>query len=171
MKDSKVPGNPKKNGIEPEIQLIVFRLGNEEYGIRIENVKEVTVVSDIAQIPRTPFYIKGVSSVRGEIIAIMDLEARFGLTTTLLEQKGERNYILVVEDPEQSIGILVKEVPHSFSIPVSQIDRTPNVIQEADIAQNYIEGIGKMPSGRLIIILDIRNILSKSELMTINKKP
>lgn len=152
----------KKNGTEPEIQLIVFNLGNEEYGIRIENVKEVTVVHEISQIPRTPYYIKGVSSIRGEIIAIMDLEKRFGLTTGTASSNG-RSYILVVENDEQSIGILVNEVPHSVSIPLSQIDRTPNVIQEVDIAEVFIEGIGKLASGRLIIILDILNILEQKE--------
>lgn len=149
--------------VEPELQLVVFKLGTEEYGIRIENVKEVTIAKEISQIPRTPPHIIGVTSIRGEIIAVMDLELRFNLRTNSTISNAGNNYILVVEHDSQSIGIIVNEVPHSISIALSQIDRTPNVIQEADISEAFIEGIGKLDTGRLVIILDVLKILSATE--------
>src|SRR6476620_5317930 len=64
---------------ETSVHLIVFKLGQEEYGIRIEQVKEVTKTPEITRMPKTPAFIKGVANIRGDIIAIMDLEERFGL--------------------------------------------------------------------------------------------
>ncbi|OGX87713.1 hypothetical protein BEN47_00690 [Hymenobacter lapidarius] len=61
------------------VQLIVFRLGDEDYGIRIEQVKEVTVTPEVARMPKTPPFIKGIANLRGDIIAIIDLEERFRL--------------------------------------------------------------------------------------------
>ena len=54
------------------VQLIVFRLGDEDYGIRIEQVKEVTVTPEVARMPKTPPFIKGIVNLRGDIIAIID---------------------------------------------------------------------------------------------------
>ena len=56
------------------VQLIVFRLGDEDYGIRIEQVKEVTVTPEVARMPKTPPFVKGIANLRGDIIAISDLE-------------------------------------------------------------------------------------------------
>ncbi len=65
---------------EPAVHLIVFKLGTEEYGIRIEQVKEVTITPEITRMPKTPAFIKGVANIRGDIIAIMDLEERFNIS-------------------------------------------------------------------------------------------
>src|SRR3712207_6696360 len=75
---------------EPMVHLIVFKLGEEEYGIRIEQVKEVTVTPEITRMPKTPKFIKGVANIRGDIIAIMDLEERFNIF--LPEGGANRNY-------------------------------------------------------------------------------
>src|SRR5688572_6581503 len=89
----------KDQAVEPSVHLIVFRLGEEEFGIRIEQVKEVTITPEIARMPKTPDFIKGVANVRGDIIAIMDLEERFkirrhvdALSTSLIG-----SYTLVIE--------------------------------------------------------------------------
>ncbi len=61
------------------VQLIVFKLAGEEYAIAIDNIKEVVLTPGVAKIPKAPDYIKGVANIRGNIIAIMDLEDRFNL--------------------------------------------------------------------------------------------
>jgi purine-binding chemotaxis protein CheW len=149
---------------EPELHLVVFKLGSEEYGVRIEQVKEVTVTPEIAKMPKTPSFIKGVSNIRGDIIAIMDLENRFSITPAprTAGRKDDRTYTLVIESTDYTLGLIVQEVPQSISIPISQIDKTPSIIQEKNIVQSYIEGIGKI-NNRLIIILDMHKILSTEE--------
>ncbi len=155
----------KKNGVEETVHLIVFKLGTEDYAIRIEQVREVTVTPSVTRMPRTPHFIQGVANVRGDIIAIMDLEQRFGLRT-VSEKDGEKaplTYTLVIEAKEYSIGVVVREVPQSMNLPLSKIDRTPAFLQDINVHENYIEGIAKIEN-RLIIILDMYKILTQDEI-------
>ena len=160
---------PGGKTFEPELHLVVFKLGSEEYGVRIEQVKEVTVTPEVAKMPRTPSFIKGVANIRGDIIAIMDLEERFNIMpvqeTTF--RKNPRTYTLVIESSTFTIGLIVKEVPQSLSVPISQIDKSPHIIHEKNIIENFIEGIAKVDN-RLIIILDIHRILTTEEIGMLN---
>jgi purine-binding chemotaxis protein CheW len=153
----------KEAALEPVVHLIVFKLGEEEYGIRIEQVKEVTITPEITRMPKTPSFIKGVANIRGDIIAIMDLEERFQIRTALPDKNGSRHtYTLALEARDYTIGLIVRDVPQSLTIPVSKLDKTPAFIQDININENFIEGIGKI-EGRLIIVLDILRILSAEE--------
>src|SRR6476620_294583 len=75
--ETPAPKEQKEAVAETTVHLIVFKLGTEEYGIRIEQVKEETITPEITRMPKTPDFIKGVANIRGKIIAIMDLEERF----------------------------------------------------------------------------------------------
>jgi purine-binding chemotaxis protein CheW len=151
---------------ESTVHLIVFKLGTEEYGIRIEQVKEVTVTPEITRMPKTPDFIKGVANIRGDIIAIMDLEERFKIRTPE-DQEASTSYTLAIEAKDYTIGIIVRDMPQSLTIPVSKIDKTPTFLQDLNINDNYIEGIGKLGS-RLIIVLDIFKILTHDEINQLN---
>ena len=163
LKDNKE--SAQGSAFEPELHLVVFKLGSEEYGVRIEQVKEVTVTPEIAKMPKTPSFIRGVANIRGDIIAIMDLADRFGIRPeerVYSARRDPRTYTLVIESSEFTLGLIVQEVPQSLSVPMSQIDKTPHIIQEKNIVQNFIEGIAKV-EGRLIIILDMHKILTSEE--------
>lgn len=80
-------------------QLIVFKLRTEEYAINIGQVKEVVKTPDIAAIPETPKYIKGVANIRGNIIAIIDLADRFGLNKNDIENKDQSEDKSKKEEP------------------------------------------------------------------------
>jgi purine-binding chemotaxis protein CheW len=155
--------NRREAAVEPVVHLIVFKLGEEEYGIRIEQVKEVTITPEITRMPKTPSFIKGVANIRGDIIAIMDLEERFQIRTAKPDPAGTRHtYTLALEARDYTIGLIVRDVPQSLTLPVSKLDKTPAFIQDININENFIEGIGKI-EGRLIIVLDILRILSAEE--------
>ena len=153
----------KETAIEVKVHLIVFKLGNEEYGVRIDQVKEVTITPEITRMPKTPSFIKGVSNIRGDIIAIMDLEERFRITPAQGPVKAH-TYTLVMEARDYTMGCIVREVPQSLSLPVSSIDKAPSFIQDVNISENFIEGIGKFED-RLIIVLDIYKILTSEEVL------
>ncbi|MCC9135198.1 chemotaxis protein CheW [Pontibacter silvestris] len=159
---------------EAMVHLIVFKLGEESYGIRIEQVKEVTVTPSVTRMPRTPKFIKGVANIRGDIIAVMDLEQRFGIrpaamvTTPPGTLTKDISYTLVIEAKDYSIGVVVKEVPQSLNLSVSKIDKAPSFLQDTTISENYIEGIAKVDS-RLIIVLDMFKILSAEEIKALPK--
>jgi purine-binding chemotaxis protein CheW len=150
------------------IQLIVFRLGDEEYGIRIEQVKEVTVTPEIARMPKTPSFVKGIANLRGDIIAIIDLEERFKLRKVGDVPTGV-SYTLAVEAKDYTIGIVVREVPQPLSIPVSIIEKAPEFIQDINIHDKYIEGIAKVDE-RIIIVLDMLKLLTPEEIMQLQPK-
>ncbi|WP_192820755.1 chemotaxis protein CheW [Rufibacter sp. LB8] len=153
----------KDASVEVKVHLIVFKLGTEEYGVRIDQVKEVTITPEITRMPKTPSFIKGVSNIRGDIIAIMDLEERFGIER-LSGQPDRHTYTLVMEAKDYTMGFIVREVPQSLTLPVSSIDKAPSFIQDININENFIEGIGKIDN-RLIIVLDIYKILTSDEIM------
>lgn len=160
--------NRKDSSLEPSVHLIVFKLGVEEYGIRIEQVKEVTITPEITRMPKTPPFIKGIANIRGDIIAIMDLEERFRITPAEPLENQKHTYTLALEAKDYTIGLIVREVPQSLTIPVSRLDKTPAFIQDINISENFIEGIGKV-NGRLIIVLDILKILTNEEVQMLKE--
>ncbi|WP_026879912.1 chemotaxis protein CheW [Hymenobacter norwichensis] len=163
MPDSEQSSDKKNVKADAIIQLIVFRLGDEEYGLRIEQVKEVTITPEVARMPKTPPFIKGIANLRGDIIAIVDLEERFGLRPAGQELPAT-SYTLAIEAKDYTIGIVVREVPQPLSIPVSIIEKAPDFIQDININDKYIEGIAKV-NGRIIIVLDMLKLLTPSEIM------
>jgi purine-binding chemotaxis protein CheW len=163
-----MPESDKNAKQEAVIQLIVFRLGDEEYGIRIEQVKEVTITPEIARMPKTPSFVKGIANLRGDIITIIDLEERFQLRSTN-EEPPATTYTLAIEAKDYTIGIMVREVPQPLSIPVSIIEKAPEFIQDINIQDKYIEGIAKI-NGRIVIVLDMLKLLTPTEIMQLQLK-
>lgn len=157
---------------EPQkVHLIVFKLGTEFYAIKIEQVKEVTITPSITRMPRTPEFVQGVANIRGDIIAIIDLEKRFHVkpapVTELLNP--DKTYTLVIEAKDYSIGVVVKEMPQSLNLAMSKIDRAPSFLQDTKIKDNYIEGIARV-DGKLIIVLDMLKVLSNEEIQQLTEQ-
>jgi purine-binding chemotaxis protein CheW len=150
---------------EAVVQLIVFRLGDEDYGIRIEQVKEVTITPEVVKMPKTPPFIKGITNLRGDIIAVVDLEERFQLRP-VGRPVPEFSYTLAVEAPDYTLGLIVREVPRPITIPVSAIEPAPEFVQDSGQREKYLEGIAKLPNGQgVIIVLDMPKLLTPSEIM------
>jgi purine-binding chemotaxis protein CheW len=150
---------------EAVVQLIVFRLGDEDYGIRIEQVKEVTITPEVVRMPKTPPFIKGITNLRGDIIAVVDLEERFQLRPAG-RPVPEFSYTLAVEAPDYTLGLIVREVPRPVTIPVSAIEPAPEFVQDSGQREKYLEGIAKLPGEEgVIIVLDMLKLLSPSEIM------
>lgn len=146
-------------------QIIVFKLGGEEYGLLIDQVKEVVMTPNITKLPQTPSYIKGVANIRGNIIAVVDLEEKFyDEEMSTKEINDSLNYTLVIESEEFKLGVLVKEVPNTLSIPIDDIEEAISLGQEAGNENNYLKGIIKLEN-RLIVLIDIYKALDNNEMM------
>jgi purine-binding chemotaxis protein CheW len=158
----------KKNN-ETEVdnprQFIVFKLGEEEYAVSIEDVKEVTYTPVISKMPKTPDFIKGVANIRGEVIAIIDLEQRFRLKSgfKLPKAKSQSFTIVIDVDDIYSVGFITRGIPHTLLINEKNIERDANIIKRSKIQNNFIDGLGKVDE-RLIIILNIDKILNDKEI-------
>lgn len=148
------------------LQIVVFRLGNEEYGLHIDQIKEVVITPTITRMPQTPAYVKGVANIRGNVIAIFDLEERFGLARTH-ETMGNK-YTLVVESEDIKLGLLVNDVPNTVSVNSGDIDETVGIISDASAESNYIKGIIKTGS-RLIILIDIFKVIDHDMTSSLKK--
>jgi len=141
------------------IQLVNFRLRDQEFGVDIGSVKEITRVADITYIPEAPSFIQGVTNLRGQIIAVIDLAKQFGLAPQ--EKLPESARIVVSEVNGQTVGMLVDEVPGVLKIPGEDIEPTPEVIQ-TEVRKDYIKGVAKIDK-RLIVILDMKKVLAPQE--------
>lgn len=142
------------------IQLIVFKLAGEEYALPIDDIKEVVLTPYIAKIPQTPHYIKGVANIRGNIIAIMDMDERLNLNGKQTETFG--SYTLVIASDEFKVGILVTEVPNTLNTFKSEIDTTSEIMQFSSLSKDSVKGIVK-DGDRLIMLLDIYKLIETEE--------
>lgn len=141
------------------MQLIIFKLAGEEYGLSIDQIKEVVLTPRIAKMPQTPSYIKGVANVRGNIIAIMDLEQKFGLNEERAKVKElTANYTLVVESDKFKVGVLVKEVPNTLEIGAEDIDKASDFVQYSSLDANSLVGVVKS-GDRMIILIDMIKLI------------
>ena len=140
-------------------QLVVFKLGKEEYGANIQQIKEILEIPVITRMPKTADFISGIISLRGQVIAVINLNKRF-----LLEEQPETSsqHIIVVDLEENPTGMIVDEVVDVLRVTEGNIDKTPSLI-ETNIDDEYIEGIIRVED-RLIILLDLFKILSGDEI-------
>jgi len=140
------------------IQLIVFNLGDEEYGADINQVREIIRTGTITPIPDSPDFIKGVSNVRGEIPVIIDLKARFFLP---IKKDVANKHIVITEQEKNIFGLLVDEVTEVLRIPKIEIKSAPEIVTRID--REYVNGVITLEN-RLIILLDLTKVLSAEQL-------
>lgn len=140
-----------------EIQLVVFKLGEEEYGVPITQVQEINRLVTPTKIPKSPAFVEGVINLRGKIIPIIDLKKRFNLT---LSAYTEDTRIVVVEINGNTVGVIVDAVSEVLRINSANIEPAPSII--AGIDAEYLNGVGKVDN-RLLILLDLNKILTSKE--------
>lgn len=149
------------------LQIVVFKLGSEDYGLHIDQIKEVVITPNITRMPQTPSYVRGVANIRGNVIAIFDLEDRFNLVRS--QPANQKNkYTLVVESEDVKMGLLVNEVPNTVTVNAANLDESVSIINDINTESNYIKGIIKH-NDRLIILIDIFKVIDQ-EMTNVLKK-
>ncbi len=139
------------------MQLVSFRLAQEEYGIEITKVQEIILMGEITRVPQTPDYIKGLINLRSTVIPIVDLRLRFGLAQ---EEATDETRIMVVNVAGKTIGIIVDAVSEVLRISQEQIAPPPPTV--AGLGREYLTGLVKLEQ-RLLILLDIDKILGSED--------
>lgn len=139
------------------MQLVSFRLAQEEYGIEITKVQEIILMGEITRVPQTSDYIKGLINLRSTVIPIVDLRLRFGLAQS---DATDETRIMVVNVAGKTIGIIVDAVSEVLRISQDQIAPPPATV--AGLGQEYLTGLVKLEN-RLLILLDIDKILGEDE--------
>jgi len=141
-------------------KVVVFKLSTNEYGLRVNEVREVLKLQDITSLPNTPSYIVGVTNIRGEIMPIIDLRKKLNLFDDMSEEAASEKLVMVIEIDGVPIGILVDSVSDVMQISSNQIENIEGIKKNA--SGEYIEGIAKI-GNRLIIILNIKNLIDPQE--------
>ncbi|MEJ7643193.1 MAG: chemotaxis protein CheW [Chryseolinea sp.] len=161
--------NPIANAQHAQVmQVVVFKLGQEEYGLPIHQIKEVVTTPTVTCMPQTPPFVKGVANVRGNIIAMLDLEEKFGLVRNPENGSKGNKFTLVIESEDYKMGILVREVPNTLSILSTNIEDSV-FTGDHQSEQSYITGIVKLEK-RLIIMIDIFKVINEQEAQKLFKE-
>jgi purine-binding chemotaxis protein CheW len=149
-------------GMAEIAQYLTFLLSGEMYAVGILNVKEIIEYGQLTEIPMMPAFIRGVINLRGSVVPVIDLAARFGGHQT---ETSRRTCIVIIEltegDEHHDIGVVVDAV--SEVLEVSSADIEPAPAFGARIRADFIEGMGKI-NGKFVIILDIQKVLSIEEI-------
>ena len=152
MASSATAATSKSSG---EIQAVVFKLGNEVFGVDVHQVREIIKMREYTRIPNTPPYICGVINLRGQITTIIDLRKVFGMNSTKLSSDSR---IIILDIKDTNTGVIVDSVLGVTRIPRENIDPPPKITQTN--ALEFITGIAKQENN-LIILLDLEKLLEK----------
>ena len=148
-----------KESKDSEIQLVIFQLGDEEYGVDVSQVKEIIKMQRITKVPKSPVFVEGVINLRGQLTTVMDLRKRFNIGTGNID---DNTRIVVAEFKNNLVGMIVDSVSAVLRISEKDIDQTPSAIA-TEIDASFLKGVGKVGE-RLIILLDLARVLTGGEL-------
>jgi purine-binding chemotaxis protein CheW len=138
-------------------ELIAFRIGGQEFCVDIMSVREIRGWTPATPLPRSPGYMKGVINLRGTVLPIVDLGARFGLTTS---EPTARHVIMVAHLGGRTVGLLVDAVSDIIQLTDAAVQATPDVA--SDEVKTFVKGIFAV-DGRMISLIELDMILPQHE--------
>jgi purine-binding chemotaxis protein CheW len=139
-----------------DVQLVIFKLANEDYGLPISKVQEINRMVAVTKLPNTPDFMEGIINLRGRVIPVLDLRKRFGLGP---QEHQEDTRIMVVDVSGQTVGLIVDAVHEVVTIKGDCIEQPP---QSFFMDAQFVKGIGKLEN-RLVIMLDIDRVITSQE--------
>ena len=135
------------------MQVVAFKLRDEEYGVNIFQVQEINDMSDITRVPFAASFIKGVINQRGSVMPVIDLKKRLGIEETPYT-KSSRIVTVIVGDLQ--VGMLVDAVTEVLTIRSKLVDPKKTVSDKA--MEKFLSGIGNI-DGRLVTMLNLEEIV------------
>ncbi|KPB38252.1 Chemotaxis protein CheW [Pseudomonas savastanoi pv. phaseolicola] len=141
-------------------------LGGEMFAIGILGIKEIIEYGSLTVVPMMPAFVRGVINLRGAVVPVVDLSARFGRQNSDITR---RSCVIIIEASSedgqpQDIGLLVDNVSAVLEIPASQIEPPPNF--GARIRADFISGMAKV-DGKFVIVLEVDRVLSIDEMFSL----
>jgi purine-binding chemotaxis protein CheW len=139
-------------------QFLTFSVGDEEYGVELMTIREIKGWVATTPLPNSPACMKGVINLRGVVIPIFDLRARFNLGETT---PTEKNVVIIIAVGERLIGILVDAVSDILSVTKDQIRPAPQV--ETKISEDFVSGLISVEE-KMVVLLNISNLFDVESL-------
>lgn len=144
------------------LQLVSFKVGNEEFGVDILKVQEINKMTVITKVPNSPEFVEGVINLRGRVIPIIDLRKRLGMP----EKEHDKNTrIVVVELASKTVGFVVDAVSEVLRISKDITEKPPELV--AGVDSEYITSVAKLDD-RLLILLDLERVLNKEQIAEVD---
>ncbi len=147
------------------VQVLTFWMHGEMFAVGILHVKEIIEYGQVTEIPLMPAFIRGVINLRGSVVPVIDLGARFGHER---QQIGKRSCIVIVElnseDGRHDMGMVVDSVSEVLDVPAADIEPPPAF--GSKIRADFIHGMSKI-NGGFVILLNIDRVLSIDEIATL----
>lgn len=146
-----------------EKQLVIFELGAENFGIDIASVEGIVKLQEITKIPQAPYYMEGITNLRGSVLPVIDLQKRFGMEPQI---RTNDTRIMVANVDGVKIGMIVSAVSEVLTIEDKVIEPSPPMV--SNINSEFITGVAKIDT-RLVILLDLAMILTQEEKKQVTK--
>jgi purine-binding chemotaxis protein CheW len=142
-----------------ELQFLVFRLGDDEFGLPIAAVDEVgEVPATIARVPKTPKFLEGVVNLRGEVLPVVDQRRRFDMPAL---GDATRRRVVVVRSERHRAGLIVDGVSDVLRVPAGSLEPAP---QLTDQVGRLVRGVVNLPAAkRMVLVLDPSELLTPAE--------
>lgn len=151
--------------IEDEEQVVVFRLGSEEFGVPIATVQEIVRVPEqLTHVPKAPGFVEGVINLRGSVLPVMDQRRRLGLEDAV---RNDRQRIMVYVLDGKRMGFIVDAVSEVLKIPRNAIDTAPRLSGEQQKILGRVANLEKQR--RMIMLVDPAALLSGTEMADLAK--
>lgn len=148
--------------VEEILQLVSFKLGEEEFAVDILKVQEINKALQITKVPNTPKSFEGIVNLRGKVIPVVDLRQKMGMPR---KEEDHNTRIIVVELKERTIGFIVDQVKEVLRIPKNLTEPPPRMVTNSNT--NMYTSVAKLEN-RLIILLDLEKLFSENEKKELN---
>ena len=144
--------------VDSDKQFITFRLGAQEYGVDIMVVREIKGWSETTAIPNAPHFIRGVINLRGIIVPIMDLRARFGMELT---EQTQTNVVIIIITGARTTGLLVDAVSDIISVEPTSIRPIPQLGSGAH--ESLLTGLVALDN-RMVSLVSLEGLIGNGDL-------
>lgn len=145
------------------LQFVGFRLADQEYAFRIEQIQEIVIPDRVTRMPQVPDYVEGVSNLRGTIIPIINLRRLFGMEG---KERDDETRTIVANVGPRTIGCTVDAVSQVMRISPEQIQSAPELVRSEGTA--YIAGFAKVDAC-LVILLEIEELLDPEKMVHVRQ--
>ena len=140
------------------MQVVVFKIGREEYGFPIESVKEIVLLQKRTSMPNMPEFFEGIVNLRGTVIPVMNLAEKFSLLGGEQAEGKDGKLIVLNLENEKKIAIRADEVSEILTVKEADLEAPPDVFGNRN--ESCISNVIKY-NERLIIVLDSSRLISQ----------
>ncbi|GAA3406611.1 chemotaxis protein CheW [Paenibacillus hodogayensis] len=147
-----------------ELKVIVFSLAQEQYGVEVDKVRTIERMQPLTRVPKTPPFVKGVINLRGVVVPVIDLRGRFGLEEA---DYTDNSRIIIVAVKEMEVGMIVDTANDVVDVDSEAIEQPPEIV--GGIRAKYLRGLAKLGEGRLLVLLNLEEVLNKSEIVQLEQ--